>query len=57
MKRNKEMNFFNPMALREKYSVKAHSGSNSSFWMDDNYGRKTSIFDSWGVEEEVKNHL
>jgi len=54
MKRNKEMNFFNPMALREKYSVKAHSGSNSSFWMDDNYGRKTSIFDSWGVEEEVK---
>ena len=48
------MNFFNPMALREKYSVKAHSGSNSSFWMDDNYGRKTSIFDSWGVEEEVK---
>ena len=48
------MNFFNSMALREKYSTKAYSGSNSSFWMDDNYGRKTSIFDSWGEEEEVK---
>jgi hypothetical protein len=54
MIRNKEMNFFNPMALREKYGVKAHSGTNSSFWMDDNYGRKSSIFDSWGEEEEVK---
>ena len=42
------------MALREKYGAKAHSGSNSSFWMDDNYGRKTSMFDSWGEEEEVK---
>jgi hypothetical protein len=54
MKRNKEMNFFNPMALREKYSVKARSGSNSSFWMGDDFGRKTSIFDSWGEAEEVK---
>ena len=46
---------FNPMALREKYGIGAKSnGSNSSFWMDENYGRKTSIFDSWDDEEEVK---
>ena len=46
---------FNPMALREKYGIGAKSnGSNSSFWMDENYGRKTSIFDSWDDEVEVK---
>jgi len=46
---------FNPMALREKYGIGAKSnGSNSSFWMDENYGRKTSIFDSWDETEEVK---
>ena len=44
---------FNPMALREKYGIGAKSnGSNSSFWMDENYGRKTSIFDSWDDEEK-----
>ena len=47
---------FNPMALREKYGIGTKSkDSNSSFWMDDTYGRRTSIFDSWDDEEvEVK---
>ena len=47
---------FNPMALREKYGIGTKTtGSNSSFWMDDTYGRRTSIFDSWDDEEvEVK---
>ena len=46
---------FNPMALREKYGIGAKSkDSNSSFWMDDTYGRRTSIFDSWDDDEEVK---
>ena len=45
---------FNPMKLREKYSANSPKTSNSSFWMGDNFGRRTSIFDSWGVEEEVK---
>ena len=46
---------FNPMALREKYGIGAKSNdSNSSFWMDDTYGRRTSIFDNWNDEEVVK---
>ena len=46
---------FNPMALREKYGIGTKSkDSNSSFWMDDTYGRRTSIFDSWDDEVEVK---
>ena len=46
---------FNPMALREKYGIGSKSNdSNSSFWMDDTYGRRTSIFDSWDGDEEVK---
>jgi len=46
---------FNPMALREKYGIGSKSNdSNSSFWMDDTYGRRTSIFDSWDDDEEVK---
>ena len=46
---------FNPMALREKYGIGTKSkDSNSSFWMDDTYGRRTSIFDSWDDDEEVK---
>ena len=44
---------FNPMKLREKYSANSPKTSNSSFWMGDDFGRRTSIFDSWG-EEEVK---
>ena len=44
---------FNPMKLREKYSANSLvKTSNSSFWMGDNFGRRTSIFDSWGEEEE-----
>lgn len=46
---------FNPMALREKYSIGSKTNtSNSSFWMGDNFGRRTSIFDSWGEEEVTK---
>ena len=47
---------FNPMALREKYSIGTKTNtSNSSFWMDDTYGRRTSIFDGWDDEDvEVK---
>ena len=47
---------FNPMALREKYGIGTKSNdSNSSFWMDDTYGRRTSIFDGWDDEDvEVK---
>ena len=44
---------FNPMKLREKYSANSPvKTSNSSFWMGDTFGRRTSIFDSWGEEEE-----
>jgi len=43
---------FNPMKLREKYSANSPKTSNSSFWMGDNFGRRTSIFDGWGEEEE-----
>ena len=57
MKSNKKMpvlKHFNPMKLREKYSANSPvKTSNSSFWMGDDFGRRTSIFDSWG-EEEVK---
>jgi hypothetical protein len=57
MKNNKKMpvlKHFNPMKLREKYSANSPvKTSNSSFWMGDDFGRRTSIFDSWG-EEEVK---
>ena len=44
------------MALRETYGIgKKTNTTNSSFWMDENYGRKTSIFDSWDDDEvEVK---
>jgi len=46
---------FNPMALREKYSIGTKTNtSNSSFWMDDTYGRRTSIFDDWDDEVVVK---
>ena len=43
------------MALREKYgSGSITTNNNSSFWMDDTYGRRTSIFDNWNDEEVVK---
>jgi hypothetical protein len=56
MKDMKTFKHFNPMKLREKYSANArNSGSNSSFWMGDNFGRRTSIFDGWNDDEvEVK---
>ncbi len=43
---------FNPMALREKYTVKALNTKNnySSFWLDNGWDNNTSIFD----DEEVK---
>ena len=36
---------FNPMALRERYSVGGYTNDKSSFWMGDDFGRRTSIFD------------
>ena len=55
MKEKTTFKHFNPMKLREKYSAKSYSGSNSSFWMGDNFGRRTSIFDGWNEDEvEVK---
>jgi len=57
MKNNKKMpvlKHFNPMKLREKYSANSPAKtSNSSFWMGDDFGRRTSIFDDWD-DEEVK---
>jgi len=53
--KDKSFKNFNPMALREKYGVSNRTNtSNSSFWMDENYGRKTSIFDGWDEDEAVK---
>jgi hypothetical protein len=40
---------FNPMALRERYSVGGYTNDKSSFWMGDDFGRRTSIFD----EDEI----
>ena len=50
MRRKKDLkNFkhFNPMALREKYSVKNLNKKNnySSFWLDDGWDTTSSIFD------------
>ena len=54
----KNIKHFNPMKLREKYSANSPvKTSNSSFWMGDNFGRRTSIFDSWGEEEEEVKSL
>ena len=43
----KELKNFNPMALREKYSVKNLNKKNnySSFWLDNGWDNNTSIFD------------
>ena len=48
----KDLKHFNPMALREKYSVGALNKKNnySSFWLNDGWDNKGSIFD----EEDVK---
>ena len=43
----KELKNFNPMALREKYSVRNLNKKNnySSFWLDNGWDNNTSIFD------------
>ena len=43
----KDLKHFNPMKLREKYSVKSLNKTNnySSFWLGDNWERTTSFFD------------
>jgi hypothetical protein len=47
MKDLKNFKHFNPMALREKYSVKNLNKKNnySSFWLDDGWDTTSSIFD------------
>ena len=41
---------FNPMALREKYSVSNRTNNYSSFWLDNGWDNNSSIFD----EDEPK---
>ena len=41
---------FNPMALREKYSISNRTNNYSSFWLDNGWDNNTSIFD----EDEPK---
>jgi len=43
----KDLNYFNPMKLREKYSAKSVSTGNnySSFWLDNDWDNTTSFFD------------
>ena len=46
---------FNPMKLREKYSVKNRTNNYSSFWMNDDWDtRNTSIFDEDDIEVNTK---
>ena len=44
---NKDLNYFNPMKLREKYSIGNLNKKNnySSFWLGDNWEKTTSFFD------------
>ena len=46
----KKLKNFNPMALREKYSVSNRTNNYSSFWLDNGWDNNTSIFD----EDEPK---
>jgi hypothetical protein len=61
-KKEKVLRNFNPMALRDKYSVEAvnrrvlnKSNNFSSFWLDDGWDTSGSIFDD--VEEKPKTDL
>ena len=46
---NKDLNYFNPMKLREKYSVKKSTGNNySSFWLDNDWDTTSS----WDDEDD-----
>jgi len=46
---NKDLNYFNPMKLREKYSVKKSTGNNySSFWLDNDWDTASS----WDNEDD-----
>jgi len=45
----KDLNYFNPMKLREKYSVKKSTGNNySSFWLDNDWDTTSS----WDDEDD-----
>ena len=45
----KDLNYFNPMKLREKYSVKKSTGNNySSFWLDNDWDTASS----WDDEDD-----
>ena len=46
----KKLKNFNPMALREKYSVSSLKNNYSSFWLDNGWDNNSSIFD----DEEKK---
>jgi len=47
---NKDLNYFNPMKLREKYSVKSFNKTNnySSFWLDNDWDTTSS----WDDEDD-----
>ena len=51
----KDLKNFNPMALREKYSVKSLNKKNnySSFWLNDGWDNTGSIFDDEDVKPKV----
>ena len=49
--KDKKLKNFNPMALREKYSVSNRTNNYSSFWLDNGWDNNTSIFDE---DEPVK---
>jgi hypothetical protein len=48
---DKKLKNFNPMALRDKYSVSNRTNNYSSFWLDNGWDNNTSIFDE---DEPVK---
>ena len=54
----KTFKHFNPMKLREKYSIKNVSNNYSSFWMDSDWDtRNTSIFDDEEIDAKPKVDL
>ncbi len=57
--RNSKFRHFNPMALREKYSVKNLNKKNnySSFWLDDGWDATSSIFDDEEIDTKPKVDL
>jgi len=56
MSEMKKFKHFNPMKLREKYSIGSVKRTNnySSFWMDSNWNTKGSIFDE--IEDDTERY-